>query len=88
MLAVPSSSIILASSSRWSKASQFARASAISAFTFSTALSTPLPTKRLLSPIAQFDGFVLAGGCAAGNDGPAHGSVGEKYFSFYGRIAA
>ena len=38
--------------------------------------------------VAEFDGLVLASGCAAGDDGATHGAVDEKDFCFYRGIAA
>ena len=46
------------------------------------------PLKAVGISVTQFDGLVLAGGCAAGNDGAAHGAVAQAHFCFYGRIAA
>ncbi len=47
-----------------------------------------LAQKACVVLVAQFNGFMFAGGCAAGNDGPAHGAVGKKDFRFNSRIAA
>jgi hypothetical protein len=37
--------------------------------------------------IAEFNGFVFAGGCAGGHDCAALGTALENDISFYGRIA-
>src|SRR6266702_173936 len=42
----------------------------------------------LLIAIAQFNGFVLAGGGAGGNRGAAHGSAGEGYVGFDSGVSA
>ena len=41
-----------------------------------------------LVAVAEFDGFVLAGGGAAGNGGAAHGAAGEDDFGFDGGVSA
>ena len=38
--------------------------------------------------VAQFDGLVLARGCAAGNNGTPHRAVDQEHFRLYRRIAA
>ena len=40
-----------------------------------------------LVAVAQFDGFVLAGGCAGGHSGASHAAVGEKNIRFDGGVA-
>ncbi len=55
---------------------------------FATALRVPFAEVTLGIVIAQLDCFVLARGCARRHGGAAHGSVGQKYIGFNGRIAA
>ena len=48
----------------------------------------PLSEIAFLIAVAQFDGFVFAGGGAAGNGSAAHAAIGQLYLGLYGRIAA
>ena len=63
-------------------------AAAMSSLTASTALVTPLPRIAFLVAIAQFPGFVLAGGSPAGHGGAAVHAAFEVDFHLNGGIAA
>ena len=71
LFGVPSASIMRRSSARWSAASSPVTALAISAFTLADGFQHAFAEVARFIAVAQFDGFVLAGGCAGGNRGAA-----------------
>ena len=56
--------------------------------TLATACSTPLPQVVALVAVAQFHGFVLAGGGARRHDGAAQSAAFQDYVRFNGGVAA
>ena len=86
LFGVPSSSIIMWSIWIWFSASMPPMASKISPLTASTAFFDAL-AEIALAAIAQFDGFMRAGGSARGNGGAAQAAIFEKDIDFDSRVA-
>ena len=72
----------------WFAASTPARAGEIFLLIFSTALLRAFAQIARLVAISEFDGFVLAGGCAGGNGGAAQHAVRKMHVGFNSGIAA
>ncbi len=64
------------------------RAGAIILFTLCNRLEHAFAKVTRLVAVAQFHGFMLAGGSAAGNNRAAPCPAHQGYFSFYGWISA
>ena len=88
LLGVPSSAIMVASSRRWLAASMPVSSGAMNALDILDGLQHALAQVVRLVAVAQFHGFVLARGGAAGNCRAANRAAFENNVGFNGGVSA